>query len=603
MVLKGASINYKPSTKLTEEDLSQVVLKGVSSSAGIVIGRAFILMPDSIISPNTAVTPDEIPNELLRLEKAAFNLEQQLKDSLSKVKNESSNIIAIMETNLLILSDPILKDNIRGFIESGYSVESAVVSEFEKQRNFFRLSKDSLLRERAIELDHIKQKLLAALRNEHINFEEAKGAVIVAQSLTTTDVVNFKDAGIIAIITEIGGITSHSSILARSFDIPAVIGVREALDVIIPDMELIVDGFAGIIIGNPRKEILNLYLKKIDEIETHKKRLGSLARLPAETLDHKKIQLMANVNFLEDVRISQINGADGIGLVRSESLIMELSSIPTEEIQYTWYKEIAERAYPKPVVIRAFDIGSDKYSEGMPFQEDNPALGLRGIRFLLSRKDILETQFLALLRASANKNLKIMLPMISSLHEVEFACEILEKCKKSLHAKGIDFDPEIPVGVMIETPAAVMIADGLAEAVDFFSIGTNDLTQYALAADRNNELVSDIFDTFHPAVLRLIHITVQAAHKYGIKVGICGEFAGHTAATDLLLGLDIDELSVAPSIILELKDRIRKLNFSECRFLAQDILNCPRYEQVRIKLDNAINKHNFSSETLKDNNN
>ncbi len=598
-----SSLNLKPSDIVSSKDdlvlkNQQFVMKGIPSSPGIVIGKAKLLKPESVISPNEKISIDLIDEEIARFDVAHSTLLEQFMGSLGKVKNENSNIIAIVETNLLILTDPILKDSVKTHISKGYSVESAVVTEFEKQRNFLKNSKDEFLRERADELDHIKQKLIAVLRNKCIFYEDAKDAIVVAQALTTTDFVNFKDQQIKAIVTEVGGITSHTSILARSFEIPAVIGVREATEIIADGSSLIVDGFAGLVVANPRKEIHSLYLKKINEIEEHRNRLGQLVKLPAETLDGHKIELKANVNFLEDVRTSDINGADGVGLVRSENLIMELKQIPDEETQYKWYREIADRAYPKPVTIRVFDIGSDKYSEGLPFHEENPALGLRGIRFLLSRKDIFETQIRAILRASSNKNIKLMLPMISSLHELEHSLMLINSCKQILESEEILFDKNIQVGVMIETPAAAMIADGLAEASDFLSIGTNDLTQYTLAADRTNELVSDIFDSFHPAVLRLIERTIRYAKKKGIPVSICGELAGHAAATDLLLGFGVDELSVAPSIILELKDRIRNSSISNCRKLANEILDCSSYDEVRKRLKIAITQHKFVDDDL-----
>lgn len=581
----------------------QFVLKGVPSSPGIVIGNAKVIKADSVISPNEIIPAEDIYDEIIRFDNALHSLSKQFIASLNKVKNESSNIIAILETNLMILTDPMLEEAVKAFIGNGFSAESAIVTEFEKQRNFFKNSTDEFLKERAIELDHIKEKLLAELRNRTISFENTEGAVVIAQALTTTDIVNFHESKIGAIVTEIGGITSHSSILSRSFDIPAVIGVKDATLLIEDNTTVIVDGFAGLIVVQPKDEILSLYRKKISEIESHKAKLGELAKMPAETRDGKKIKLNVNVNFLDDVRAGEINGADGVGLVRSESLIMELSQIPDEETQYNWYKEISDRAYPKPVTLRVFDIGSDKYSEGLPFQESNPALGLRGIRLLLSRKDIFETQLRAILRASVNKNIKLMLPMISSLHEVEHSLEIISKVKNELIENGVNFDNSIPIGVMIETPAAAIIADGLAEAVDFFSIGTNDLTQYTLAADRNNELVSDVFDSFHPAVLRLIDLTVRSAKKAGISVSVCGELAGHSASTDILLGLGIDELSVAPSIVLELKNRIRNLDYNECSQLADEILNCSGYEEVRIRLDKAINAFSFNDNDLLINNN
>lgn len=571
----------------------QFVLKGIPSSAGIVIGKAIVLQPETLISPQTKVPDEEISNELLKFEKAHTNLVHQFMQSLHKVRSLGSNIVAILETNLLILTDPLLYDAIIDKIKSGFSVESAIVAEFDNQRKFFLNATDALLRERANEIDNIKRKLLATLKDQCIDFVDVQNAIIVAQNLSTTDIVNFKEAGILAIVTEIGGITSHSSILARSLDIPAVIGVHNATDIIKTGDEIIVDGFSGIVVLKAKEEIRQIYVTKINALEEHKKSLGVLAKLPAETTDGKRISILANVNFLDDVRLSEINGAEGFGLVRSENLVMELKEFPDEKTQFNWYSEICERAYPKIVTIRTFDLGSDKYVEGLPIKEGNPALGLRGIRFLLSRKDIFKTQLRALLRASINKNLKIMLPMISSLHEVEQTRQLLEICKQELQNEGVIFDNNIPLGAMIETPAAALISDGLAKAVDFFSIGTNDLTQYTLAADRNNELVSDIFDDFHPAVLRLIDLVVKSAHKNGVTVSVCGELAGHSAATEILIGLDIDELSVAPSLLLELKNRVRNLNYSDAKHIAEEILNSNDYYEVRKKLEQAIGRHNL----------
>lgn len=566
----------------------QRILKGIPSSPGIVIANASVIKPETLIVTNDTINNFNLEEEKNRFATAQGVLVQEFLMTLNKVQEESKNVVAIIESNLMILNDPYLTESILHLIDEGFSVEVSVVKEFEKQRNLFKHSSDAILRERAIELDQIKERLLRALRNQCIYYNCAKDAVIVAQALSATEIVNFKESGIKAIITEVGGIASHASIMARSFDIPSVIGVREAAEIIKENNTLIVDGFSGIIIVNPSKSMLSRYEKKMEEVEEHRKKLGELVKFPAETQDGVKLHLLANINFLDDARTAVMNGCDGAGLVRSENLIMELKQIPNEETQYKWYKEIADTIYPQPVSIRVFDIGSDKFSEGLPFNEDNPALGFRGIRYLLSRKDIYAAQLRAILRSSENKNVRILLPMISSLHEVEQSIELIEKCKKELVERDIPFDRHIPVGVMIETPAAALIADGLAESADFFSIGTNDLTQYTLAADRTNELVSDIFDSFHPAVLRLIKMTVFAAKKKGIPVGVCGELAGHAASTDLLLGLGIDELSVAPSILPELKFKIRNSIYEDARKLAEEILHCSSYLDVRKRLDKAI---------------
>ena len=584
------------STGYDNQKRSQMLLKGIPSSSGIIIGKAKILKPENLIIAHETIPESEIESEISRYSVAQNKLVQQFLSSLKKASKESTNIASIIESNLLILTDPMITEAVNEHIKQGFSAESSIVGEYEKQRNFIKNSKDELLRERAGEIDHIKTMLLNSLRNQSVDYNIGKNAVVVAVSLTTSDIVNFKEAGVKAIITEVGSIVSHASILARSYDIPAVIGVKDATLAIAEGETVIVDGFAGVVISKPNREYKKLYEKKIDEIEEHKRVLGKLVKLPAETLDGKRIHIMTNVNFLEDVRAGMINGADGVGLVRSENLIMELKHIPDEEIQYKWYKEIAERAYPNPVTIRVFDIGSDKYSEGLPMTEDNPALGLRGIRFLLSRTDVFATQLRAILRASINKNIRIMIPMISSLHEVEHTLSILNECKKQLDESDIQYDNKIPFGIMIETPAAALIADGLATAVDFFSIGTNDLTQYTLAADRTNDMVSDVFDSLHPSVLRLIKMTVEAARKNNITVGVCGELAGHSASTDLLIGLGIDELSVAPSLVLELKNRVRHSSLLKTESFANDIMSSTSYLDIRERLDRAMTEESLYAE-------
>lgn len=284
---------------------------------------------------------------------------------------------------------------------------------------------------------------------------------------------------------------------------------------------------------------------------------------------------------MDDIHNASLAGAEGAGLVRSEGLITLLNEIPDEETQYNWYKEIADSAYPGTIALRAFDIGSDKFSEGMPHHEENPALGFRGIRYLLSREDVFITQLRAILRASQNKNIKIILPMISNLDEVHQSLKLLQEAKEQLREEDIVFDEKIAVGVMIETPASALIADNLAEIVDFFSIGTNDLTQYTIGADRNNELVNEIYDPFHPAVLKLIRMASEAAAKKGIPISVCGELAGHSAATELLIGIGIRELSISPPGILEMKSRISRIDSRKCRPVAEKALSCSHYNQVR----------------------
>lgn len=569
----------------SSKELEQAHLKGIPASAGIAVGRAIVLEPENLILHDEAVPADQIPYELNRFEIAIEALIAEFHIVLRKVKPDNVNVVAILESNLMILSDPVLLKSLKEYIEKGYTAESAIVREFDMQKQFFSHSRDELLRERAIELDNIKRRLLAVLKHHTVFFESARGSVIVAQSLTPTDIINIKEAGASAIVTEVGGIASHVSILARSFELPAVIGVKDATEIIKEGEPVIVDGFAGGIYYSPTPETSERYEELRRQQQERKAKLGELAGVETKTADGRKIFLKANVDSRAEMQNAVMCGAEGAGLIRSEQLIMQLDSIPGEAEQMSWYSEIADIAYPLPVTIRAFDIGSDKFSEGLPKREDNPALGFRGIRFLLSRRDIFETQIRAVFKVSKNKNVRFMLPMIATIEEVKESLEIIESVKKKLADGGTGCDASMPIGIMIETPSAALLADDLAKLVDFFSVGTNDLTQYALAADRANELVSDLYDPFQPAALRLIKFAVDAGAKANIPVGICGELAGHSAATALLIGMGITELSVASPILLELKSRILEIDFSEAQALAAEALACSSYKDVMTLLE------------------
>lgn len=542
---------------------NNIILKGIASSPGIQQGKAALIIPEPIVIPSSKIENERIEEEINRFEFAVKSLIDEFTDILNKMKDDKTNVSAIIETNILYLQDPYIQDGVIKRIKDRYSAESAVIQEFDNQRIFFKSAKDALLRERATELEQIKERLLSALKNKCLVYNFPEGTIIVAQSVLPAEVLRFDELKIGGIITEIGGITSHSSILARTFGIPEIIDVKNALSTIKDNDTLIIDGYNGFIVVNPDQNYLERYRTRKAVEDEHKKKLGELIKLDSETKDGKRITLLANVDFPKDVEAAILVGAEGIGLVRTEHLVISNDKIPDEEEQFRFYNEIAERAYPKPVNLRIFDLGSDKYAEGLPKRETNPALGLRGMRFLLHRLDLLETQIKAILRASKNKNVSFMIPMVTTINEVIQVKEIIEKCKKELAEKNIDFDPNIPIGLMIETPAAAIMSDELAKHCSFFSIGTNDLTQYSLAVDRDNELVSEYFDAFNPAVIRLMEIIVESAHKNKISVSICGELAGHSAATKTLIDIGIDKLSVPPSLLLELKSRVRDIDLNE----------------------------------------
>ncbi len=565
----------------------QKIYKGIPSSSGIMIGRAVILQPESLIIPEHTLKPDQIENEVSRFRLAVESYKNDLNKVVDNVRADEANLSAIIESNVLMLEDPSLTMPIENSIKEGFPAESSIVSAIDKLKSFFKTTKDEILRERIFELDNIKRGLLATLRHQCIYYAIAKDAVVIAKSISPTDIINFKDAGVKAIVTEIGGIASHSSILARSFELPEVIGVQNVTDSIAEGDTVIVDGYTGQVIVNPTARVLESFQQKKSAEEEHKRELGEIINLNTETLDGKTCKIYANVDLLEEARSAFMWGAEGIGLFRSESLIVSLGYFPNEKEQYDFYKQLSDTAYPKHITLRAFDVGSDKWAEGLPTRENNPALGYRGIRFLLSRKDIFKTQIRAILRASTNKNIRFMIPMIASVQELKYSLKLIDEVKAELDINEITYDSKMPIGVMIETPAAVILADDLAKYSDFFSIGTNDLTQYTVAADRTNDLVSNVFDTFNPAVIRLIKMAIDAAKKNNIPVGLCGEFAGHAASTALLIGLGMDELSIAPPILLETKNRIRNIKYSDAVALADSILKCSTSSEVNDKLDQA----------------
>lgn len=581
-MLQETAMQDNQSSKINSKQNSQGFLKGIPSSSGIAIGTALIIEPDPVVSDNNRISPDMVEAELERFNNMLTALNNDFNDVIANSNFLGPSALSIIETYQFLINDEYINNNIRNRITSGFNAESAVIREYESQKNLFRNAKDQILRDRTLDIDNVKNRMLSTLCHRTPDFNLGKDKILVVLTLSPTELVKYKEAGAIGVITEMGGIASHVSILARSFDMPAIIGVKDATKVISDSTELIIDGFTGLIIYNPDYALLKRYQKRIFEIEEHKKLLGELVNVKTETSDKKLIHLQANVDRLDDVKSALLSGAEGVGLVRSESLLLNSGKIPGEDIQYGWYREISDRMYPMPVTIRCFDVGSDKFSAGIPLHENNPALGLRGIRFLLYSRDVFTTQVKAILRASVNKNIRLMLPMISDISELMTAKKIISDCMLELDKKYIDYDSKIPIGIMVETPSAVLTSEILAKECNFFSIGTNDLTQYTLAADRTNDLVTDIYDSFHPSVLRLIAITIDNAVAAGIPVGICGELAGHSAATPLLIGMGISELSIPPTLLLELKNRILKTSFSDSEILAQHLL--------RLESSNAILK-------------
>ena len=446
---------------------------------------------------------------------------------------------------------------------------------------------DEYLRERAADIKDVGKRIMCGLKGIKSNPFEGinEDVIVVAEDLAPSDTANMDFRYIKGFITEAGGVTSHVSIMARSMEIPAFVGVADFRKNVTNEDYIILDAVGKEIIVNPDEETKEVYRKKAAEYKAMKAEFESMNNLPATTTDGRTVELFANVGSIVDVENAVTRGAEGIGLFRSEFLYMENTKFPTEQEQYDAYKKAIE-TMKRPVIIRTLDIGGDKELSYYKFdEEENPFLGWRAIRISLDLKDVFKTQLRAILRASAYGDIRIMYPMIISVDEFMAANAILQECKEELRRDNIPFNDSIQTGVMIETPAAVLCAEDLAKVVDFFSIGTNDLTQYLLAVDRGNQKIARLYNSFHPAVLRAIRTVIQAGHKYDKLVGMCGEFASDEKAVPILLGMGLNEFSMAASEIASTRYQIRHLNYEHCQALADEICKKSTIAEVREMLE------------------
>ena len=401
--------------------------------------------------------------------------------------------------------------------------------------------------------------------------------------------VIFSRNQVLGYATDLGGPTSHAAILSRSLKIPAVVGLRNASRQIQTGNRIAIDGYSGLFIINPSEETLQNLERKATRFKEFEARLTDIVGLTAETPDHRHIELSANIEFPEEIDFARLQGSAGVGLFRTEGQLLGLASYPSEDEQYEVYRTVADQIYPHPVIFRTFDIGGDKLVPET-YQEANPFLGWRGIRVLLDRPDLFLNQLRAILRASAGKNVRVMFPMISSVGEVRMAKEMVERAKADLARRGLPFDPNIKIGVMVEVPSAALLTDQIAPMVDFLSIGTNDLIQYMLAVDRDNSAVAALYQQFNPAVLRVIKTTIDEGHKHKVWVGLCGEMAGDPLATVLLVGLGLDEFSVVPSMLPEIKKIIRSVKSKEAKRIAEKALALPTADEIKKHLVSFMKK-------------
>lgn len=565
-------------------------IDGIAASAGVAIAKAFKLEhPDYTIHRRDA---SDSAAELARLDEALAKSQQELEAIKERTLQELGEKKAeIFESHLLILNDPELLTPVRDKIAADQvSAEYALNETANEFIAMFENMKSAYLKERAADMRDVTKRVLTHLLGlSYVNPADiSEEVIVIAEDLTPSDTAQLNRNYVKGFTTNIGGRTSHSAIMARSLEIPAVVGTKEVLDKVNGGDLVIVDGLDGSVIINPTEDVLNEYKAKRD---THLKQIEEwkkLREVQTTSKDGVHVELAANIGTPNDVAGVLENGGEGVGLYRTEFLYMGRTELPSEEVQFTAYKTVLEKMEGKPVVVRTLDIGGDKE---LPYlnlpKEMNPFLGFRAIRLCLEQKDLFRTQLRALLRASVYGSLRIMFPMIATLDEFRAAKALLLEEKEKLKAEGVQVSDEIQLGIMVEIPSTAVLADQFAKEVDFFSIGTNDLIQYTMAADRMNERVSYLYQPYNPAILRLVKMVIDAAHKEGKWAGMCGEMAGDATAIPLLLGLGLDEFSMSATSILPARSQISKLSKAEMEGLAAKALQMQTAQQV-VELVRAI---------------
>jgi phosphotransferase system enzyme I (PtsI) len=565
---------------MSAQTKGEKVFRGIAVSAGICRGEILVLHRTRHIIAKHELSDPEIAVEVSRFEKSLVQTRQQISEVQRKVvENMGTKEGDIFEAHLLMLEDRMLVDEvIRMIKDQKLNAESAFHEVSERYAAALAGVDDEYLRERAGDMRDLTARVLDNLLDVKSQFDLRSittPCILVGHDLSPSMTAQLDKKLVLGFATDIGGKTSHTAIIARSLGIPAVVGLKSASAEFETGDYALLDGYNGTIIVNPTDQTLFEYgqLSRIKASLAEK--LQEIQKQPAVTLDGKSIHLSANIEDQNDIEAVIANGAEGVGLFRTEFLFINRESLPSEESQYKVYRHVAAALKPHPVIIRTLDLGGDKFASHLKLaQEMNPFLGWRAIRFCLAQPEMFCAQLRAILRASAEGNVKLMYPMISGLDELNQANALVEKCKAELRAEKIPFDEKMDIGAMVEIPSAALIADALAQRVKFFSIGSNDLIQYTLAADRTNEKVSHLYEPTHPAILRLIKMTVDAAHHHGIWVGVCGEIAGDPALIPLLIGLGVDELSAAPPVVPQIKYIIRRLKLSEAKELAGFALQC-----------------------------
>jgi phosphoenolpyruvate-protein phosphotransferase (PTS system enzyme I) len=560
-------------------------LRAIGASPGIAIGPVRITDRSRVMVEETEIPSAGVPAEVERFRQALAAAQDELRSLRAELEaNRGPEHLYVLDTHLMMLHDAMLTRETVGFIErERVNAEAALQRTLLKFREFFAGIGDEYLRERIVDVETVIERVLRCMvgkSHEPVNNVDVR-SIIVAHDLSPADVLQIDKSKVIGFVTDLGGKTSHSAILARAMEIPAVVGLERVTAEICDGDVVIIDGLTGVVVINPDQELFRDYLKRKQRYEYLERELLKIRDLPAETTDGHRMRLKGNVEFPEEIPSLKGHGAEGIGLYRTEMLFFNRTELPGEDEQFAAYAAIVREMAPHPVTIRTLDVGGDKFVPDLNLADElNPALGLRAIRLSLRQPETFKPQLRAILRVSALGKVRIFFPMISGVVEIRAVKTLLEEAKQELRAGGIPFDEGIEIGIMIEIPSAVIVADLLAREVDFFSVGTNDLIQYSLAIDRTNEHLSHLYEPLHPAVLRSLKIVVDAAHAAGIDACMCGEMAGEPEYLPILLGLGFDELSMNAVSILRVKKILRRCSKVEAEKLVVRALSYPTAQEV-----------------------
>ena len=571
-------------------------MKGIIASPGIAIGKAFVLeQKEVVINEALLANPAECEAEVEKFRKAVAETEAQLNEIIEKTeKRLSAKEADVFRAHLMMLTDPTLEDAVMDKINNGMMhADKAVAEATEEVSAMLASLDDEYLRERAADIKDVGGRILDnVVGNVRVSLDDLDEEVVVfANDLTPSDTATMDMNYVKGFVTQLGGRTSHTSIIARIMGLPAIVGTGDILSKVQHGDTVVLDAVDCDVTVNPDGGQLEEGKKMLDAFLEHKRQLDAVKMLAAETTDGHKVEVVGNIASPNDCKGAKENGAEGVGLFRTEFLYMSRPTLPTEDEQFEAYKAAAEAMAPNPVIIRTLDIGGDKAADCIKFPEEmNPFLGWRAIRMYFDRLDIIKPQMRAVLRASAFGKLRVMFPMVISVEEITKMYEIIDECKAELKQEGKAFDEKLEIGIMVETPSAAINAEKFAKIVDFFSIGTNDLTQYVLGVDRGNEMIADLYQPLHPSVIRAIKMVIDASHKEGKWTGVCGELAGDEKGAALLLGMGLDEFSMSAGSIPTIKNLIRKSNYAEMQKAAEEALELQTSAEVNEYVDQLLKK-------------